>query len=108
MDLQTYITRDGVDVFRVWLARLRDPLAKMSIRRRLDRIKVDNFGQVRPLRKGVWEIKIDVGAGYRVYYAQAGQTIILLLCGGDKGSQDDDIARAVAYWVDFQERERRQ
>ena len=107
MELESYVTRDGVDVFRAWFARLRDPQAKANIQRRLDRIRANNLGQVRPLRKGVWEIKIDVGAGYRVYYAQAGQTIILLLCGGDKGSQDADIDRAVGFWEEYQQRVQR-
>lgn len=107
MELKRYVTDDGVDVFHEWFISLRDKQARANIQRRLDRLEVGNYGQVRFLRKGVWEMKIDVGAGYRVYYAQAGQTIILLLCGGDKGSQDADIARAVEYWEDYQERKRR-
>ena len=56
------------------------------------------------LRDGVWELKIDVGPGYRVYYAQAGEDVILLLCGGSKRTQQSDIARAVNYWKEHQER----
>jgi len=56
------------------------------------------------LRDGVWELKIDVGPGYRVYYAQAGEDVILLLCGGGKRTQQSDIARAVKYWKEHQER----
>jgi putative addiction module killer protein len=78
----------------------------LAILKRLDRLAEGNFGQVRALRKGVWEIKIDVGAGFRVYYALSGKTIILLLCGGDKTSQTADINRAVGFWEDFQKRER--
>ena len=107
MEIKRYITEDGVDVFHEWLLGLRDKRAKAVIRQRLDRLKVSNLGQTRPLRKGVWELKIDVGPGYRVYYAQAGQTIILLLCGGDKRTQDADVDRAVSYWENFQQRLRR-
>ena len=53
---------------------------------------------------GVSELRIPVGPGYRVYYARDGETLVLLLCGGDKGSQDDDIRRARSYWADYQAR----
>jgi putative addiction module killer protein len=107
MQIEQYKTEDGVDVFQEWFTTLRDRQAKVHISRRLIRISTGNLGQVRALRKGVWELKIDVGPGYRLYYAQADQTLILLLCGGDKGSQDADITRAVGYWEDYQQRVRR-
>jgi putative addiction module killer protein len=108
MHLRNYVTDDGVDVVLEWLSGLRDRQAKSRILLRLDRLKDDNFGSVRPLREGVWELKIDVGPGYRVYYARAADTIILLLCGGDKRSQNADITRAVSYWENYQQRIRRQ
>jgi len=107
MELERYLTDEGVDVLQEWLTNLRDKQVRWTILRRLDRIKGNNLGQVRALRNGVWELKIDFGPGYRVYYAHAGQTIILLLCGGDKSSQDADINRAVGYWVNYQQRVRR-
>jgi putative addiction module killer protein len=107
MQLERYVTDEGVDVFHKWFTGLRDRQAMVSIRRRLDRIRAGNLGQVRSLRQGVWEVKIDAGPGYRLYYAKAGQSLILLLCGGDKGSQDADIARAVGYWENYQQRDRR-
>ena len=107
MQLHHYLTDDGIDVYQNWFNALRDRQAKVSIERRLGRIEANNFGQVRVVRSGVWEIKVDVGQGYRVYYAHAGQTIILLLCGGDKSSQDADCDRAVRYWENFQQRVRR-
>lgn len=106
MKLETYVTDAGVDVFREWFARLRDLQAKVNIQRRLDRIRAGNFGMVRPLRKGVWELKFEVGPGYRVYYAIAGDTLVLLLCAGDKGRQAADIDRAATYWMDYQQRSR--
>jgi putative addiction module killer protein len=57
-----------------------------------------NFGDHKFCRDGVWEFRIDVGAGYRVYYALSGSTVILLLCGGDKATQSSDISRACEYW----------
>ena len=79
--------------------------ARIAILRRVDRVARGNFGDHRFCREGVWELRIDVGAGSRVYYAQAGQTVVLLLCGGDKRTQDADIARAVACWQDYQRRD---
>ena len=64
------------------------------------------LGDHRYLRDGVSELRIDLGAGYRVYYAQVGEVVLLLLCGGDKATQDADIIRAVASWEDFQQRRR--
>jgi putative addiction module killer protein len=72
--------------------------------RRVDRLMSGNFGDHRFCRDGVWELRIDMGPGYRVYYAHAEQTIVLLRCGGDKRTQDADINRAVAYWQDYQRR----
>jgi putative addiction module killer protein len=64
-----------------------------------------NFGDFKPLRDGVHELRIDVGPGYRVYYARAGKVVMLLLCGGTKRTQDGDIDRACDCWRDWQSRE---
>ncbi|MDR2839045.1 MAG: type II toxin-antitoxin system RelE/ParE family toxin [Azonexus sp.] len=107
MEIKHYVTQDGFDVYQEWFDSLRDAKTKTVIERRVDRIVQGNLGTVRATRKGVWEIKIDFGPGYRVYYAQTGQTIVLLLCGGDKSTQDADIDRAIGYWEDYQQRVRR-
>ena len=104
MRILHYRRPNGELPFREWLAALRDTRAKAAILRRIDRLTEGNFGEHRPLRDGVWELKIDVGPGYRVYYAQAGEDVILLLCGGSKRTQQSDIARAVEYWNDYRER----
>ena len=83
---------------------LRDTTAKIAVTRRMNRVELGNFGDHRFCRDGVWELKIDVGAGYRVYYAIANQQIVLLLCGGDKRLQNADIERACTYWQDWQTR----
>lgn len=102
-DVRHYITRDGEDLIAGWLRKLRDVQAKAAIIRRLNRLE-GNFGDFKPLREGVHELRIDVGPGYRVYYVRSGKTVILLLCGGTKRTQDADIDRACDYWRDWQNR----
>ena len=102
--IRHYLTPDENDVYLTWLKQLRDIVAKTQIIKRVNRIELGNFGNHKPCRGGVWELRIDVGAGYRVYYAIAGSNIVLLLWGGDKRTQDADIGRAVSYWQDWQKR----
>jgi putative addiction module killer protein len=90
-----YVTPDEKDVFLDWLKRLRDTTAKVQIIKRINRIELGNFGDHKFCRDGVSELRIDVGAGYRVYYALAGREVVLLLSGGDKRTQAADIERAV-------------
>jgi putative addiction module killer protein len=99
-----YLNDDGKDVFQEWLKNVRDPLAKGQVVRRVNRLAEGNFGDHRFCRDGVWELRVDQGAGYRVYYAMASGVVVLLLCGGDKGTQDADIERAVGFWKDWQRR----
>ncbi len=103
-EIRHYLTPAGKDPVIVWLAKLRNMQAKAAIIRRLNRLEQGNFGDFKPLREGVFELRIDVGLGYRIYYAQAGKTVMLLLCGGDKKSQESDIKRACNYWRDWQTR----
>ena len=77
---------------------------ELSIFLTAGRIEAGNFGDHKPCREGVWELRIDQGPGYRVYYAMAGAVVVLLLCGGDKGTQDADIERAIGSWKDWQRR----
>ena len=99
-----YITADGRDVYMDWLKQVRDPTAKVQLVKRVSRSEQGNFGDHKFCRDGVWELRVSVGVGYRVYYAQSGSRVILLLCGGDKRTQDADIERAVKYWRDWQRR----
>ena len=80
--------------FSLWLSRLRDGRARAIIARRIDRIAEGNLGDIKPVGQGVSELRINVGPGYRVYLAQRGPTVVVLLCGGDKDSQARDIIRA--------------
>jgi putative addiction module killer protein len=104
-ELRHYLTPEGKDLIAEWLRQLRDVRVKAAIIRRLNRLEQGNFGDFKPLRDGVHELRIDVGPGYRVYYARAGRILILLLCGGTKRTQDTDIERACGYWRDWQSRD---
>jgi putative addiction module killer protein len=92
-----YAKLTGQVPFEDWLRGLRDVQARARIRVRIDRLSLGNAGDARPVGGGVWELRIDYGPGYRVYYAQSGTDIILLLCGGDKTTQAADIRLAQAY-----------
>ncbi len=104
MEILRYITAEGMDVFGEWLASLNDKRAAAKVAVRINRLAAGNFGDCKALREGVWELRIDEGPGYRVYYAKSGRTCVLLLCGGDKRKQVSDIDRAVEYWQDYQRR----
>ena len=83
------------DRFSEWLQALKDSRAKARIAARTQRLAFGNPGDVRPVGEGVSELRIDYGPGYRVYYVQRGKVRIVLLCGGDKGSQEKDIKLAL-------------
>ena len=104
MDVLRYLTPSGVNVVDDWLDQLADERAAAKIVMRLDRLEHGNFGDCKPLRDGVWELRIDWGPGYRVYYGLIGRTCVLLLCGGDKRKQSADIERAVGYFKDYKNR----
>ena len=82
------------DIFANWFNKLRDRKAKARIQARIDRIKISSFGDVAPVGGGVSELRIHYGPGYRVYFIQRGPVVVILLSGGDKGSQNADINRA--------------
>lgn len=103
--IEHYLTVDRQnDIYLNWLSGLRDRQAKLAVIRRVNRIEQGSFGDHKFCRDGVWELRVDVGSGYRVYYARAGQRIVLLLCGGDKRAQSADIERAVGYWKNWNRR----
>ena len=87
--------------FGDWLRGLRDVRSRALIRKRLNRLRLDNFGDHRFVGEGVFELRIHVGPGYRVYFAEDAGRIVLLLCAGDKRSQTKDIERAKQYLKDY-------
>lgn len=101
--IEHYLT-DGTfrDPYIDWLNRLLDKRAKVAVVRRVARIEEGNFGDHKFCREGVWELRIDVGPGYRVYFAFSGQRVVLLLGGGGKRTQNADIRLAIGYWQDWQ------
>jgi putative addiction module killer protein len=90
-EIRHYLTPQGKDVFMEWRRKLRDTAASIAIDRRIGRMELENFGDHRFCRDGVWELRIDTGPGYRLYYALAGTEVVLLLSGGDKRTQDADM-----------------
>lgn len=82
------------EVFRDWLEKLRDRRAAAKIAARLAQLELGNFGDAEPVGEGVSELRIHYGPGYRAYLVQRGEVLVILLCGGDKSSQDRDIKRA--------------
>ena len=95
----SYVTPEGKDVYKEWADGLRDTRARFAVDRRLRRVEEGNFGDHKYLIDGIWELRIDFGPGYRVYYGLRGAEVVVVLCAGDKGSQQRDIDRAVAYWA---------
>ena len=95
---------DGRRPFTDWLDSIRDAATYRRILARIDRFEAGNLGDHKPLKNapGVWEARLAFGPGYRIYFAKEGQIIILLLCGGDKGSQEKDIRQASKFYENFQ------
>jgi putative addiction module killer protein len=96
-----YIAPNNKAPFRTWMDKLKDKRTKVAIHRRITRLRAGLLGHVNTVGDGVHEIKIDLGAGYRVYFANDGDTLVILLCGGSKGTQSKDIIQAKAYWDDY-------
>ena len=101
-----YQELNGNFPFRQWMERLRDKEAKARIASRLHQLEHENMGDAKAVGEGVLELRIHVGAGYRVYCSHYGQHWIVLLCGGDKSSQTNDIERAKAFWAEWKRRQR--
>jgi putative addiction module killer protein/probable addiction module antidote protein len=87
IEIRHYVNRAGKDVFDDWLTQLADARAQAKIATRINRLAAANFGDCKSLRQGVYELRVDWGPGYRVYYATIGRECVLLLWGGDKRKQ---------------------
>lgn len=99
-----YETADGRFPFLEWFKELKDQRAAARVDQRIDRLSLGLFGDVKPVGDGVHELRVDVGKGYRIYFANSGSEIILLLEGGNKGTQAADIRKAKEYWNDYKKR----
>jgi putative addiction module killer protein len=87
-----------------WLAGINDKLTEARIRRRLDRLSISHYDDVKYIDDGIFELRLQFGSGYRIYFGELGDKFILLLCGGDKGTQSRDIQKAKEYWHEFMRR----
>ena len=92
----------GKDYFTEWVKSLGDAVGRIAILRRIDRVEEGNFGDRRFVGDGVWELRIHYGPGYRVYYGEDGPVVVLLLFGGVKRTQWQDILRAQKLWAEYQ------
>lgn len=102
--IEIYQTDTGKRPFSQWLKEIKDHLVKAKVRMRLARLEMGNFGEYKSVGEGVFELKIDLGPGYRLYYGKVGKKTVLLLCAGDKSTQQSDIEKAKAYFTDYQSR----
>jgi putative addiction module killer protein len=103
--IKVYQTIAAKRPFDIWLNSLNDKKVQVAVDLRLERIRLGNLGQNRSLGDGVYELKIDLGPGFRIYYGKIGLQVILLLCAGDKKTQKKDIELAKKYFQDFKARE---
>lgn len=99
--LLTYQTADGHRPFDDWYLELKDPKTRLVIRKRINRLALGNLGDCKALQDGIFKLRIDYGPGFRLYFAQADQQIVLLQLGGDKSTQVQDIRKAKDYYDDY-------
>ena len=104
-EVVAFRAKDGQVPFEEWLGDLDDKRAIARVLARLARVRQGNLGDCKSVGEGVSELRVDCGPGYRVYFGQKGQTLIVLLCGGDKRTQDRDIRLAKQFWQEFKESE---
>ena len=104
VEIVIYATDTGKEPFSNWQDKL-DKKIRAAVMKRLDRIRLGNFGDSKRLQQasGIWELRIDHGPGYRIYFGKEGSTIVILLTGGSKKSQTKDIAKAKQYWLNYKE-----
>ncbi len=96
-----YSDKNGKEPFTEWLYGLFDAMVRKRILARISRLQHGNYGDCEPVGEGVRELRMFFGSGYRVYFGEHGKSIVVLLCGGDKGSQSKDIEQARAYWKEY-------
>jgi putative addiction module killer protein len=101
MQILAYADLGGNEPFTEWLRKLRDAEGRNRILARLRRIQQGNYGDCKNLDSGVYELRLNFGPGYRVYFGKDGETIVILLCGGDKSSQSQDIMIAKRCWKEY-------
>ena len=107
--IEHYLRADGRgDPYMKWLSCLSDRQAKQAVIRQVGRFEQGHFGDHRFCRDGVWELRVGIRPGYRIYFVPSRLRYVLLLCGGDKSTQSADIKRAISFWQDWQRRKARE
>lgn len=102
--IRVYTDLKGKAPFNQWLNSIKDSGLKARIRVRLDRLSLGNYGDYKSVGDGVHELRLAFGPGYRIYYTDFDDVIVILLCGGNKGSQERDIKKAKLIWRELKER----
>jgi len=102
-EIRRYTTAEGRAPFTEWLDSLRDRNVRFRIKSRLDRVEQGNLGDFKSVGEGVFELRINYGPGYRVYFGQVGLTIVVILIAGDKSTQAQNIQQAIEYWKDYEQ-----
>jgi len=102
-DIEIYKTSNGKEPLTEWLESLKDRIAKRTILMRIQRIRQGNFGDCKPVGNGLQEMRIHFGSGFRVYFANLGDKLVLLLAGGLKGDQEKDIKKCKIYLESYKE-----
>jgi putative addiction module killer protein len=99
-----YLTASGRCPFREWTESVKSRTVKAAVAARINRIRSGTLGDWKVVGNGVFELRVDLGPGYRVYFGRDGETVVILLNGGEKRSQESDIKRAKGYWSDYETR----
>lgn len=105
-EIEYFQTSTGCVSFNEWFESIKDRTTRNRIASRLTSLRFGNFGDCHSVGGGVFELRFHFGPGHRIYFSEVGNTIVLLLCGGDKSRQDRDIARAKTYWQEYKEEHR--
>lgn len=100
-EIEYYLLPNGNSPFQEWYKALKSEKIKAVVLKRLARVRLGNLGEYRSVRDGVYEFKIDFGPGYRIYFGQEGTKLIILLCAGEKRTQQKDIRKAHEYWEGY-------
>jgi putative addiction module killer protein len=103
IEVLIYARPDGAEPYTIWENRLRDRGVRAHIRARVARIRLGNLGDAKRVGE-IFELRIHTGPGYRIYFGREGLKVVVLLCGGDKATQERDIERATRYWRDYRSR----
>ena len=101
--VKIYQDQFGREPYTEWIRAFKDPIIRARIRKRISKVEEGNLGVLEPVGEGVLELKLHFGPGYRVYFGEFGTKLVVILCGGDKSSQKEDIRKAKNLWKEFKE-----